>query len=100
MRFKNCKKCGKLFNATSNKNMCASCNTDSLASFSVIRDFMYDNPGSNALEIVKAMLDMGLDVSTNDILGFIRNGSILYASDEENTINKIEPKSTPRIIKY
>ncbi|MDW7663174.1 MAG: MerR family transcriptional regulator [Bacillota bacterium] len=73
---KNCKKCGRLFQADNGVSLCSRCNEDIDDEFTRVREYIYDNPSSSVKDV-----SSGTGVHTDAILKWIREGKIVLGSN-------------------
>jgi hypothetical protein len=67
----NCVSCGTLFETKQNGTICQDCRQDTNKVFNVLRDYLYENPGSTVTDVVN---ETGLSVKV--ITQFLRDGRI------------------------
>ncbi|MCX7922878.1 MAG: hypothetical protein N3B21_12845 [Clostridia bacterium] len=65
---KNCKTCGKLFSPLASTTHCNSCSTADERVFKMIREYLYDNPGTNAYDLC-----VRFNVSIERIIKYIKD---------------------------
>lgn len=66
---RNCSLCNSLFSGVS--SLCPRCNASAQMDFDIIRDYIYDNPGGNTIEVARAT-----GVKEEVILHFLREGRL------------------------
>ena len=66
---KNCKKCNMIFSTNDGSLLCKKCQTQEENTFKMIRDYLYDNPGTNVRD-----LSIKFNISIRRIEEYIRNG--------------------------
>lgn len=71
MAFANCPICGKLFDKQGFYQVCPSCFAKTEADFDKVRNYLYDNPDKNILEVAS---DTGVSLAV--IREFIRQGRL------------------------
>lgn len=64
---KNCEKCGRMFSAENGHEYCSKCRLDVEDHFKIVREYIYDNPGSTVKEV-----EEGTGVSRKEILEYLR----------------------------
>lgn len=75
---KNCNKCGRMFSAPNNEDLCERCRDSYNSELRQIKDFLYESPNAQIREIAE-----GTGISTKIILRFIKEGKIILASDDD-----------------
>ncbi|SDJ90994.1 TIGR03826 family flagellar region protein [Natronincola ferrireducens] len=70
MELKNCTKCGRAF-AYTGSDLCSRCDNTDEEDFKKVKDYLYDHPGANILEVSEAT-----EVSEKKILKFLRENRI------------------------
>lgn len=73
---KNCKKCGRLFQAVNGAMLCSRCNEDIDDEFTRVREYIYDNPSSSVKDV-----SSGTGVNSDAILKWIREGKIVLGNN-------------------
>lgn len=73
---RNCSLCRSLFIDFAGSDLCPKCSERYQAAFSLVRDYIYDNPGGNAVDIARAT---GIDVAI--IMRFLREGRLYIRSE-------------------
>lgn len=73
---KNCIKCGRMFSGTSEQKFCERCRNNDEDDFSIVREYIYDNPNSTASEVAE---ETGVDEAK--ILKFLRQGRLELKGD-------------------
>jgi len=89
MTLKNCKCCGRVFQAVGNLKLCSRCYTSDDDDFKVVRDHLYDYPDSTIVEVSEET-----GVSENKILKFLRAGKLILKG-ELSTLLVCEECKTP-----
>lgn len=69
-----CKQCKRLFQSFG-AEICPSCAEKLDMDFSVIKNYLYDNPDANIIEIVR-----GTGIEEKTVLGFLREGRLAVGS--------------------
>lgn len=64
---KNCRNCGRMFAAKNNHEFCSKCRLEVEDHFKIVREFVYDNPGSTVKEV-----EEGTGVPREEILEYLR----------------------------
>lgn len=72
-----CRQCGRLFQSLGN-NICPGCVEELDKSFEMVKNYIYDNPDANVLEISKAT-----GVPEKQVLEFLREGRLFINNPEE-----------------
>lgn len=83
MNARNCRKCGKVFQASNERKLCGDCYIKTMPDFAKIRDYLYENPGSNAVQVSSALRSNGHNITPGDILDFVRDGRLTNNSIKE-----------------
>ena len=73
---KNCKKCGRIFSSENGQIYCSRCRNSDEEDFKVVREYIYDNPDSNVMEVSEAT-----GVDEEKILKFLRQGKLVLKGD-------------------
>lgn len=76
MDVRNCVKCGRLFQYVSGPPICSKCKEKEEEDFKLIKDYIYENPNSNMMEISNAT-----QVSSRLIERFIKEGRLILSED-------------------
>jgi len=66
---KNCKKCNMIFTTNDGSLFCKKCQIEEDRTFKLIRDYLYDNPGTSVHD-----LSAKFNISVRRIEEYIRNG--------------------------
>lgn len=66
---KNCKNCNMIFSTSDGSLFCKKCQTEEEKTFKMIRDYLYDNPGTSVRD-----LSTNFNISVRRIEEYIRNG--------------------------
>ncbi|OCL26763.1 hypothetical protein U472_11565 [Orenia metallireducens] len=72
MKLKNCKKCNHIF-VNNGQNLCPDCIEEERNNFQKIRDYLWDNPGSNINDIHQET-----EVPLKIIRQFLREGRFKF----------------------
>lgn len=72
----NCAKCGRVF-GYSGSEVCSRCTGNDEDDFKKVKDYLYDNPGSNIVEVSEAT-----EVSEKKILRYLRESRIEVREDD------------------
>ena len=91
MDAKNCRKCGKLFRGYGDRNICSDCFSESLPVYALIREYLYDNPGSNAVDIIGALSKKGVTISHREILDFVKDDRLAFSERKKESFAFSEP---------
>jgi hypothetical protein len=70
----NCKKCNRLFSSVDGATLCSRCNESADEGFSVVREYIYDNPSSSIKEV-----SSNTGIESELILRWIREGRIVLS---------------------
>jgi len=71
-KLKNCQKCGRVYQAEEiGQKFCARCMTDDEDTFLKVREYIYDNPQTNVMEVSEE-----LEVDEDLILKWLRQGRL------------------------
>ncbi len=93
-----CEECGKFFGSeTESNNICSSCKQGEVTGlkhikdpeeqrFVVARNLVYENPDISPDVLVKAMQDMGIEVTIKDIMRYVREGRLTLKNAEIENI--------------
>lgn len=77
MDVRNCRSCGKLYNYISGMPpICNSCSKDLEEKFTVVKEYIYNNPDAGMQEVAEAN-----DVSTTQIQKWIREERLSFSED-------------------
>ncbi len=76
MDVRNCKNCGKLFNYLSGAPICPACNRALDEKFSVVKEYIYNNPGAGMQEVSNEN-----DVTIPQIQKWIREERLSFSED-------------------
>lgn len=68
---KNCRKCNMIFSAEEGTVLCKKCEVEEEETFKIIRDYLYDNPGTRIQD-----LSAELNISVKRIEQYVRNGRL------------------------
>lgn len=71
MSFCNCPICGRLFTKQGFYEVCESCFAENQSDFDKVREYLYQNPNKNILEVAKAT-----GLSMDKIKEFLRQGRL------------------------
>ncbi len=72
LNLKNCKECGRMFRAASRmQRLCERCRESEEKIFLKVREFIYDNPTTNVMEVSNEM-----DVDEELVLKWLREGRL------------------------
>jgi flagellar operon protein (TIGR03826 family) len=74
--FKNCVKCGRLFKAEMGVKFCSRCLNDSDAEYQLVKEYLYDHPNSNIVEVSEAT-----NVDEDKILKYLREGKLMVKGE-------------------
>ncbi|MDO4772410.1 MAG: hypothetical protein Q4A72_02450 [Bacillota bacterium] len=88
-----CETCGKFFGASSDETICSSCKEGEFTGlkhikdpkeqrFVVARNMVYENPDISPENLVRAMRDMGIDISIKDVMSYVRQGRLTLKNAE------------------
>ena len=86
---KNCRRCGKMYQAIFGKNICPECVKQEEVDFEVARDYVKEHPGSS---MQKVSDETGVPV--NLLLKFVKEGKIDF-SDGESVVAACESCGVP-----
>jgi flagellar operon protein (TIGR03826 family) len=86
---RNCSKCGRLFGYTGNP-LCSFCLEEEEDEYVIVRDYLYDNPGSSAAEVSEAT-----GVDTEKIMRFLREERLQISSENQNMLLECESCGKP-----
>lgn len=86
---RNCSKCGRLFGYTG-RPLCSFCIEEEEDEYKIVRDYLYDNPGSSVVEVSEAT-----GVATDQIMRFLREERLQISSDNENMLLECETCGRP-----
>ena len=64
---KNCRNCGRMFSSKEGQEFCSKCRLEVEDHFKIVREFVYDNPGSTVKEV-----EDGTGVPREEILEYLR----------------------------
>jgi len=87
---RNCKRCGKLYNYIGGPMLCPICLDKDEEDFKRIKDYLYENPGASMAEISSV-----LEISTEKITRFLREGRLEIINNENNLILECESCGRP-----
>ncbi len=76
MQLKNCVKCGRMFSAEEGQKFCSNCYENDDEIFRLVREYIYDNPGSSVEDVAIAT-----EVDEDKILKFLRQGKLALKGD-------------------
>lgn len=82
MTIKNCKRCGRMFQAVSTEKLCTRCRSTDEEDFKVVREYIYDNPEANVKEVAEET-----DVPEEKILKYLRDGKLLLKGEGANILD-------------
>ncbi len=84
MELKNCKKCGRMFSAENGHEYCTKCRLKIVDHFKIVREYIYDHPGTNVNETAEAT-----GVPKKEILEYLRDQRLeLVDRSEERKCQK------------
>lgn len=86
---RNCAKCGRLF-GYSGSPFCSFCIEEEEDKYKVVRDYLYDNPGSSVVDVSEAT-----GVPTEMIMKFLREERLQLSSDNANMLLECETCGRP-----
>lgn len=86
---RNCSKCGRLY-GYSGSPLCSFCIEEQEDEYKIVRDYLYDNPGSNVVEVSEAT-----GVSTEQIMRFLREERLQISSENVNMLLECETCGKP-----
>lgn len=72
----NCEKCGRMFQTIGSIMICSRCRESDDEMFKVVREYIYDNPGSTVPEVSEAT-----DVPESKILKYLKDGRLETKGD-------------------
>jgi len=78
---KNCRNCGRMFSSENGQEFCSKCRLDVEDHFKIVREFIYDNPGSTVTEV-----EEGTGVPREEILEYLREEK-LELKEESSDLN-------------
>jgi len=64
---KNCRSCGRMFSSKEGQEFCSKCRLEVEDHFKIVREFVYDNPGSTVKQV-----EDGTGVPREEILEYLR----------------------------
>lgn len=64
---KNCRNCGRMFSSKEGQEFCSKCRLEVEDHFKIVREFVYDNPGSTVKQV-----EDGTGVPREEILEYLR----------------------------
>ncbi len=73
MDIRNCKSCGRIY-LYHGSNLCPACNRERDRQYEIVRDYLYEYPGANIMEVSEAT-----GVDEDIILLFLREGRLQLA---------------------
>lgn len=76
MDVRNCRSCGKLFNYIGGPPICAACSKKLDEKFSVVKAYIYDNPGAGIQEVAEDN-----EVSVAQIKKWVREERLSFSDD-------------------
>ena len=76
MEVVNCKRCGNIFNFFTGDKTCATCRNKIDEQFDVVKDYIYENPGSGIQEVATAC-----NVSMSQIKKWVREEKLEFTED-------------------
>ncbi len=74
---RNCPVCNNLFSYFGTSSLCPGCTDTADKQFSMIRDYIYDHPGSKMIEVARAT-----GVKEDVILRFLREGRLAARTED------------------
>lgn len=86
---RNCSKCGRLF-GYSGRPLCSFCIEEQEDEYKIVRDYLYDNPGSNVVEVSEAT-----GVDSEQIMRFLREERLQISSENVNMLLECETCGKP-----
>lgn len=86
---RNCSKCGRLFGYTG-RPLCSFCIEEQEDEYKIVRDYLYDNPGSNVVEVSEAT-----GVDSEQIMRFLREERLQISSENVNMLLECESCGKP-----
>lgn len=69
--FRNCKKCGVLFDSVNESRLCSECTKQDDEVFMTVKSFIYENPGATISEVASS-----LEISVTRIKRYLREGRL------------------------
>lgn len=78
---KNCRNCGRMFSSNGGQEFCSKCRLEVEDHFKIVREFVYDNPGSTVKEV-----EEGTGVPREEILEYLREEK-LQLKEETTALN-------------
>ncbi|SHI38513.1 TIGR03826 family flagellar region protein [Lutispora thermophila] len=81
---RNCIRCGRVF-AYTYSPICSKCLEQDEEDFRIVKDYLYDNPGSNVFEVSEAT-----GVSVEKIMRFLREERLEISSENSNLVLECE----------
>lgn len=91
MDVRNCKGCGKLFNYLNGPPLCTACLRKLDDKFSIVKEFIYDNPGASIQEVAEEN-----EVTIGQLKKWVREERLAFA---ENSMIGIECENCGTMIK-
>jgi len=82
MTIKNCKRCGRVFQAVANQKLCSRCRSTDDEDFKVVREFVYDNPEADVKEVAEET-----GVTEKQILKFLRSGKLVLKGENATVLD-------------
>lgn len=88
MDVRNCSRCGKIY-AYDGFNICLKCRQDDEDDFKKVKEYLYEHPGANIVEIIEKT-----GVESKKVIEFLRQGR-LEVSDTNNLLLQCEKCGSP-----
>lgn len=79
--FRNCRRCGRVFNYIAGEVLCSECKKNDEKDFRRVKEFLYKNPGASITEISNE-----LNISPRRINNYLREGRLEILDDGGNII--------------
>ncbi len=90
MAVKNCPVCGRIFNDMGVNEVCVDCYAENEAVFRTVRDYLYDNPNQNIVQVSEAT-----GVSIEKIKLFLRSERLIAVNNHSTALLGCQRCSKP-----
>lgn len=86
---RNCSRCGRLF-GYAGRPLCSFCIEEEEDEYKIVREFLYENPGSTIIEVSEAT-----GVDSEKIMRFLREERLQISSENQNMLLECETCGKP-----